>query len=59
MKKKAYLEPAMQVVELRQQTQLLAGSGTGSGVDVTLGEEDWIITPSRGLEDFPNELQLP
>ena len=30
MKKKAYLEPTMQVVKLQQQTQLLAGSG-GSG----------------------------
>ena len=47
----------MQVVELRQQTQLLAGSGTGSGEDVTLGEEDW--TPSASSMGLPDELLLP
>ena len=58
MKKKMYETPAMQIVEWPRQTQLLAGS-VDAEMDVTLGEEDWIITPSRGLEDFPNELQLP
>ena len=32
MKKKEYERPAMQVVELKQQTQLLAGSGELPGM---------------------------
>ena len=33
MKKKEYERPTMQVVQLKQQTQLLAGSGLGDPSD--------------------------
>lgn len=57
MKKKMYETPAMQVVEWPRQTQLLAGS-VDAEVDVTLGEEDWII-PSASSMGLPDELLLP
>lgn len=57
MKKKMYETPAMQVVQLQQQPTLLAGS-VDAEVDVTLGEEDWII-PSASSMGLPDELLLP
>ena len=43
MKKETYEAPMIEVVELLQQTQLLAGSVTDAKLDVTLKEEDWAI----------------
>lgn len=52
MKKKAYEKPTMEVVELPQQTRLLAGSVTSAGMDVTLEEEDWPIPGASGMPGF-------
>ena len=38
-KKKIYEKPSMQVFELKQQTQLLAGSGLGNPDDYPGGED--------------------
>ena len=50
MKKKQYLRPSVEVVELRQQQHLLAGSTGGAGVQDfnwnDVGEE------SRGIDEF-------
>ena len=52
MKKKEYQKPAINIVQLKQRQQLLTGSGTGAGIDVTLEEEEWIPSASRmGLPD--------
>lgn len=42
MKKKEYERPTVQVVELKQQCHILAGSKTSTDMDVTLEEEEWI-----------------
>ena len=50
MKKKDYLSPTIDVVELKQQQQLLAGSTGGAGVQ----DFNWNTVPeeSRGMDDF-------
>ena len=40
MKKKQYERPTMQVVQLKQQTQLLDGSDVSATMDGTFTEED-------------------
>ena len=57
MKKKEYERPSIEVVELKQQCHILAGSKTSADIDVTLGEEDW--TPSASSMGLPDELLLP
>lgn len=42
MKKKDYERPSIEVVELKQQCHILAGSTTSADIDVTLEEEEWI-----------------
>ena len=39
MKKKLYEKPTMQIVQLRQQPQLLAGSGLGNPDDYDNGDD--------------------
>lgn len=58
MKKKMYERPTMQIVEWPRQTQLLAGS-VDAEMDVTLGEEDWIIPSAPDMMGLPDELLLP
>ena len=50
MKKKQYLRPSVEVVELRQQQHLLAGSTGGAGVQ----DFNWNTVPeeSRGIDEF-------
>ena len=40
MKKKEYLSPTIDIVELKQQQHLLAGSGTSASMPGTFDEED-------------------
>ena len=50
MKKRDYLSPTIDVVELKQQQQLLAGSTGGAGVQ----DFNWNTVPeeSRGMDEF-------
>lgn len=49
MKRKDYLTPATQVVQLRHEAALLAGSPNAS-VNVSLEDEDWEITSGSRQE---------
>ena len=49
MKKKEYERPAMEVVELKLQPQLLAGSDVSATMPGTFTEED--LAPGLGSED--------
>jgi len=54
MKKKEYLGPTVDVVELKQQQHLLAGSGTGASMPGTFTEEDWGGSGAR-MFDFEDD----
>ena len=50
MRKKQYLRPSVEVVELRHQQHLLAGSDVSAGVQ----DFNWNTVPeeSRGIDEF-------
>ena len=52
MKKKEYLSPTADVVELKQQQQLLAGSDVSATMDGTFTEEDLAREFDFEDEDF-------
>ena len=49
MKKKEYERPTMQVVQLKQRSQILAGSDVSATMDGTFTEVD--LAPGLGSED--------
>ena len=52
MKKKQYVKPSVEVVELKQQTQLLAGSGLGNPSDYPDGGDPFNFAREADEIDF-------